>query len=74
MSWVAIGALEKVGLEPAMLAGFLLDMLNSFAKYNLDMGRYNLFFSLCGAVVKSSNLYRWGTRFKSGFREVYSFH
>ena len=56
MSWVAIGALEKVGLEPAMLAGFLLDMLNSFAKYNLDMGRYNLFFSLCGAVVKSSKL------------------
>ena len=55
MSWVAIGALEKVGLEPAMLAGFLLDILNSFAKYNLDMGRYNMFFSVCGAVVKSSN-------------------
>ena len=41
VSWVVIGVLEKVGLEPAMLAGSLLDILNSFAKYNLDIGRYN---------------------------------
>ena len=51
VSWVVIGVLEKVGLEPAML-----DILNSFAKYNLYMARYNMFVSLCGAVVKSSNL------------------
>ena len=56
VSWVVIGVLEKVGLEPAMLAGSLLDILNSFAKYNLHRGRYNNFFSLCGAVVKSANL------------------
>ena len=37
VSWVVIGVLEKVGLEPAMLAGSLLDILNSFAKYNLYM-------------------------------------
>ena len=56
VGWVVIGVLEKVGLEPAMLAGSLLDILNSFAKYNLDMGRYDILFSLCGAVVKSANL------------------
>ena len=39
VGWVVIGVLEKVGLEPAMLAGSLLDILNRFCQVQFRYGK-----------------------------------